>query len=292
MTHLQRQVIDAAVALSREKLAAGETANLTADELARHLGRAGRPVGGCCSALTRAGYLERVAAATYRLTTPGLSALRQQPGYPTGARILVARDHDGRIPAEAQVTAKDPSRPHLIRVVYAESRRGAWIARDRILGPPPRPPRGCGRHGQSNNRRGARRRGESRDRRRRAGPRRRRARAHRDWSRRGPRCRRAARTKHQRGSRLVVTPRARSRPAKRWSGPPGVGGRSGPYKTARVARVALAAGAGSVVGGSDPATLDRDDAVSGDADERELLRAGPTTTLQLSHPEPQGSGHP
>jgi hypothetical protein len=139
MTHLQRQVIDAAVELSRDRLAAGETANLTADELARHLGRAVRPVGGCCSALTRAGYLERVAAATYRLTTPGLSALRQQPGYAAGARILVARDHDGRIPAEAQVTAKDPSRPHLIRVVYAESRRGAWIARDRILGPAPAP---------------------------------------------------------------------------------------------------------------------------------------------------------
>lgn len=53
--------------------------------------------------------------------------------YTVGDHILVQRD-PGLPPAEAKIVAQSAHRPHIVKVIYRQSRTGAWIARARILG--------------------------------------------------------------------------------------------------------------------------------------------------------------
>ena len=55
-----------------------------------------------------------------------------EPGYRVGERVLVSQE-GGLPPAEADITAENEHRPHLVKVKY-RGRRGAggWIARMRI----------------------------------------------------------------------------------------------------------------------------------------------------------------
>lgn len=58
---------------------------------------------------------------------------RTPDAYTVGDHILVQRDPD-LPPAEAKIIAQSAHRPHIVKVVYGQSRTGAWIARTRILG--------------------------------------------------------------------------------------------------------------------------------------------------------------
>jgi len=64
---------------------------------------------------------------------------RARTAYQLHDRVLVARD-GGLQPAEAQITAENEHRPHLVKVLYAFG-TGAWIARARIVGPAAARPR-------------------------------------------------------------------------------------------------------------------------------------------------------
>ena len=57
-----------------------------------------------------------------------------QPSYSVGQRVLISQE-GGLEGAEAEITAENEHRPHLVKVKY-RGRRGAggWIARGRIIG--------------------------------------------------------------------------------------------------------------------------------------------------------------
>lgn len=54
--------------------------------------------------------------------------------YGKGERVLVRRD-PGLEAVEAEIVANNFHRPHLVKVTYVHTRRAAWIARTRIVGP-------------------------------------------------------------------------------------------------------------------------------------------------------------
>lgn len=68
-------------------------------------------------------------ARSYRLQPPSCTP----DDYKVGDHILVQRD-PGLPPAEAKIVAQSAHRPHVVKVIYRQSRTGAWIARTRILG--------------------------------------------------------------------------------------------------------------------------------------------------------------
>ncbi len=74
-TDLQRQVLNAMVVLTREKLRRGGGSTVTTRELSARLGRPGQVLGHSCGELTRKGLLCRTDRATYRLTPFGLAWL-------------------------------------------------------------------------------------------------------------------------------------------------------------------------------------------------------------------------
>jgi hypothetical protein len=70
--------MDAMVRASRIALVAGDPPNIPTRTLSRFTGRYGQVVGHSCGALVTKGYLQRTAPATYRLTSAGIAAWKEQ----------------------------------------------------------------------------------------------------------------------------------------------------------------------------------------------------------------------
>ena len=47
---------------------------------------------------------------------------------------IVLVEYAGTAPARAELHKRDPTRPHIVKVVYCHSRTAAWIDEKRILG--------------------------------------------------------------------------------------------------------------------------------------------------------------